>query len=240
MSVGFELVKGTWKVTGMNLYNCSEPVRYKEASEEELVMLMDQIIQEHCGEKTGVSEIKIISTEKTKDGLLVTAEYSSENGNFILTNRIKVDLKSSVVSGYYFHALNEETVTNAGLKAPVHKSVKVNYTLDCDQSRPTGVSSSGSATLRVDIDVNGVARVNGTIGNIVLNLSGGLSYPDGRLTLSGSQQKIPVRYNLIFNNMEGDIVFNVSPSLYYSDTLTGTIRFSSVAVGVDDFSIVLK
>ena len=236
----FECIDGVWEISGMTATCMAEPIWYNEVGDEVLVEMLAEIIPEQCKQRLNISNIIITERKKTENGLTLLAEYQSEEGNILYTNRIAVKCEESILEGYRFSSLVNEQIVSTGLKEEIHKVMEGEYKLQCSGTRPNDVPASGKVKMYLDIDKNCNARLTTNIGALDLAFSGKVEYPDETLILKSVQKTVSVEYTLLFTTNYG-ISFSVYPSFrYQEDTLNGTIRFDTSAVGVDDFSIIIN
>ncbi len=238
----FELVDGVWKVQNFQFLDSSEAERYSLISDEEIINILYPVILEKCSEKTNVSNLTIMDKRRYSDGTNICVQYESTNGNYILKNEIVVTMNESILQGYTFKELREETVVSAKLAEEIHEVIEVHYQLETDESTPIGVPYSGDANLTLDVDSDCNAALTGSFGDLSINLSGKLQYQDGAISLSLSQEDVDiyVEYHLLVW-VEKEISHNIAANLSYQEgSLQGRLYLNTIAAGVDDFSIVIE
>lgn len=244
MTAKFELVGNSWKLSEISLIDCSAITRYVAITESEIVDILNHIIMDNCTQTDNVSNITIVSNTRSVDDTAITtvaATYNSNYENFVLTNYIEVDLSDSVLQGYQFRELKTERISNYELVETINKSITAKYTIKSSDTTPSGVPSTGNATLQIvasNVNKNHLATLAVKIGNLSLNLDGIVDLDAVKITNS-IDMKINVDYTLWIKS-NADIKFNIKPNIRYENgTISGSIYFDSYAVGVDDFTIVL-
>lgn len=233
----FEFSDGAWNLDEIWFEDVTEPVRYAAMSDSEMIDILAPIIAENCSENQNVRNILLSDIEENGDGITVKVTYDSENGNYLLKNSVTVLLTDSVAQGYVFDWLSGESVRMTGLKEEIHEKLPVNYRLSCNNATPNGVPSSGTTELKLDMDYNGNVQIQGSIGEIYLNLNGKAGYPNADIAINEFEQSVNINYSFLIR-LNSNITFRVTPSFAYSDgRLTGSMSYKSIAIGAGDFVI---
>ena len=168
-----------------------------------------------------------------------TAHYVAREGEYLRSALVKGRYEYHAGRGYQPDGRLSYSGQTLLPEQDISASLSTNYRLNTSGATPVGVAGSGAAQADVNIYTNGAANFKLNIGGLQVNLSGSISGQTPTFSCSGPQQKILTRYIFIFR-LEGEIAYNVSGALRYENgTLSGTIVFDSVAVGVDDFSVTL-
>lgn len=169
----------------------------------------------------------------------LTAHYVAREGEYLRTTLVKGRYEYHAGQGYQTDNMLSYSGQTLLPEQDISDSLSVNYRLNISDATPVGVAGSGVAQTDVNIYTNGAAIFKLNIGGLRVNLSGSISGQAPTFSCSGAQQKIMTRYKFIFV-LEGELTYNVSGTLRYENgTLSGTIVFDSVGIGVDGFSVTL-
>lgn len=155
----FEYRGRTWVLSSVTLVNTTK-TRYKEVTDTELFTMIKRCILEKCTEKTNVTDVQITGTTVTREGMYVEAVYNSESEYFYLENKIRAYFDETILQGYVFQELTEETTTLTTFKEDKREGLISDF-----------VTVATEYENKKNVDNVAITGVSYTAGGIVLNMT---------------------------------------------------------------------
>lgn len=239
LAMELDYTSSHWLVTSVSYPEVSHSTPNNAITTDGAMELMRAAIEREAAISGGILELTIDSVYESDGFADLTAYCVSREGEY---------LRSIMVTGNYEYHAGQGYQPNGNLQyssgslrpeQDISTSVTTRYTLSTSGTTPVGIASSGSAQATVNIDTYGKANFALNIDGLRVNLTGGMDEQLPVFSCSSAPQDILVHYTLIFS-LDSKISYSASGSLRYENgMLSGAITFSTVALGLDDFSVTL-
>lgn len=230
---------GGWHAASVSCLEAGHPTANAAMSGDQAAELLRAAIEKEGIIAGEFVELSVDGVQEQGGFADLTAHYVAREGEYLRTTMVKGRYEYHAGKGYQPDGMLSYSGQTLLPEQEISASLSVNYRLNTSDATPVGVAGSGVAQADVNIHTSGAAIFKLNIGGLRVNLSGSISGQAPTFSCSGAQQKIMTRYVFIIR-LEGELAYNVSGTLRYENgTLSGTIVFDSVGIGVDGFSVTL-